>query len=109
MSAVDDSHVNTVTSASFHQWRTRWSSFVQVPLASVEPSTTRTPETSLSIGELVLTALELRISTSTAAHFLEACWMIDRCDARQWNLTQSLFELAITDDSVSGHLPSHLV
>ena len=38
MSAVCDSHVSTVTSASFHLWRTRWSTFVQVPLASVEPS-----------------------------------------------------------------------
>ena len=32
-----------------------------------------------------------------------------RCDARQRTLTQSLFELAITDYSVSEHLPSHLV
>ena len=33
---------------------------------------------------------------------------MDRCDARQRNLTQSLFELVITDYSVSGYLSSHL-
>ena len=38
MSAVGDPHVSTVTSASFDLWRTGWSTFVQVPLASVDQS-----------------------------------------------------------------------
>ena len=38
MSAVGDPHVSTVTKESFDLWRTGWSTFVQVPLASVEPS-----------------------------------------------------------------------
>ena len=57
----------------------------------------------------MLAALEFRISTPTAAHFLERVGLLDRCDARQRNLAQSLIELTITDYPVSGHLPSRLV
>ena len=57
----------------------------------------------------MLAALEFRISTPTAAHFLESVGLVDQCDARQQNLAQSLIELTITDHSVSGHLPSHLL
>ena len=38
VSAVGVLHVSTVTRESFDLWRTGWSTFVQVPLASVEPS-----------------------------------------------------------------------
>ena len=38
LSNVRDPHVSTVTSTSFDLWRTGLSTFVQVPLASVEPS-----------------------------------------------------------------------
>ena len=34
-SASDDPHVSTINSDSFDLWRTRWSTFVQVHLASV--------------------------------------------------------------------------
>ena len=74
MSAVDDSHMSTVTSASFHLWRTRWSTFVQVPLASVEPSTTCTPKTSLLIGELNYRPGTPHLDVHGCS-FLEACWM----------------------------------
>ena len=56
----------------------------------------------------MLAALEFRISTPTAAHFLERVGRVGRCDARQWNLAQFLIELTLTDYSMSRHLPSHL-
>jgi len=37
-SAVGDPHVSTITGDSFDLWRTGWSTFVQIPLASIEPS-----------------------------------------------------------------------
>jgi len=37
-SAIGDPHVSTITGDSFDLWRTGWSTFVQVPLASVGPS-----------------------------------------------------------------------
>ena len=57
----------------------------------------------------ILAALEFRISTSTAIHFLELVGRVGRCDARQRNLAQSLIELNLTNYSMSGYLPSHLV
>lgn len=56
----------------------------------------------------MLAALEFRISTPTAAHFLERVGRVGRCDARQRNLAQFLIELTLTDYSMSRHLPSHL-
>ena len=56
----------------------------------------------------ILAALAFRISTYTAAHFLELVGRVGRCDARQQNLAQSLIELTLTNYSMSGHWPSHL-
>ena len=56
----------------------------------------------------MLAALEFRIPTPTAAHFLERVGRVGRCDARQRYLAQSLFELTLTHYSMCGHWPSHL-
>eukprot|EP00450_Noctiluca_scintillans_P010478 CAMPEP_0194505174 /NCGR_PEP_ID=MMETSP0253-20130528/31193_1 /TAXON_ID=2966 /ORGANISM="Noctiluca scintillans" /LENGTH=509 /DNA_ID=CAMNT_0039347673 /DNA_START=56 /DNA_END=1585 /DNA_ORIENTATION=- len=56
----------------------------------------------------ILAALEFRISTPTAAHFLERVERVSQCDARQRHLAQFLLELTLTDYAMSRHLPSHL-
>lgn len=56
----------------------------------------------------ILAALEFRISTPTAGHFLERVARVSQCDARQRHLAQFLLELTLTDYAMSRHLPSHL-
>ena len=54
----------------------------------------------------MLAALEFRISTLKAAHFLERVGRVGRCDSRKRNLAQFLIELTLTDYSMIRHSPS---
>jgi len=54
----------------------------------------------------LLSALEFRVSTPTAAQFFDR--VAQYCDEQQRNLAQYLLELTLTDYSMSRHLPSHV-